>query len=90
MKPERRYLSFPEVKVLWFFNKEIKSLSIMIDWLKNNEWIWTVVMGVCAVITLVYKLLHKEDKSNNQKIGDVNNSQVNQAGRDIKDVRQRK
>lgn len=62
----------------------------MIDWLKENIWIWTIVLGVCAVITLILKFFHKVKDNNHQTIGDVTNSNVNQAGRDIKNVRQGK
>ena len=62
----------------------------MIEWLKDNLWIWTVVGGICAVVTLIFKFIPKREGKNRQIIGNVTNSKVNQAGRDINNDRQEK
>lgn len=59
----------------------------MIDWLKGNaEWICAIIMAICAVLGVIYHVFNKDN--NNQTIGDVTNSNVNQAGEDIKNVEQ--
>lgn len=60
----------------------------MIDWLKDNaEWICAIIMAICAVVTLIYHYnTHKEKNGNKQTISNVKNSNINQAGGDIKNV----
>lgn len=55
----------------------------------NAEWIAAVVAICVSIIGGIYKLFHKEPK-NNQSINNVNNSIVNQAGRNIDHVEQGK
>ena len=61
------------------------SKCIMIQLLKENAvWICPIILAVCAVITLIYNIIFKKDKKNRkQNISGVNNSTINQAGRDI-------
>lgn len=59
----------------------------MIEWLKEYAaWICPCVLAICAVLTLIHTYFHKDKKGNQQTIGDVKNSNIVQAGGDVKKV----
>lgn len=65
----------------------------MIDWIKDNYgWICGIVGAICAVLTLLHLYFHKDkDKGKgNQTISNVSDSNINQAGGNIDNAKQRK
>lgn len=63
----------------------------MIDLVKENAvWICTIIMAICAVLTLIHGYCHKNKKHEGQNISNVTNSNVNQAGGDINNAEQGK
>ena len=65
----------------------------MIDWIKDNYgWICGIVGAICAVLTLLHLYFHKDkDKGKGyQTISNVIDSNINQAGGNIDNAKQRK
>lgn len=57
----------------------------MIEWLQVNMWLWSSIIAICAIITLLIKMFGKKTERDrpNQTVSNNNNSTINQAVGDI-------
>lgn len=58
----------------------------MFEWIRENIWVCTAITCLVGILTFVLNFIIKKRREPNNmdmKIGDVKNSTVNQAGRNI-------
>ncbi len=63
----------------------MSDIKIIFLWLKEHVWLCTYIMLGLAVLTFLLNFIFKKNNSEKtQSIGKVKNSNINQAGGDIK------